>query len=108
MPYSEALDARLAVQTRRDNAERRRMFGGTCYLVGGNMLCGVWKDHLILRLGADAAAAALERPGVRPFDVTGRPMRGWVMVGEESLTDAALADWLNLARAFVATLPAKS
>ena len=56
------------------------MFGGVCHLLHGNMVAGVWKEFLILRLGEDAADFARELPHVRPFDITGRPMKGWVMI----------------------------
>jgi TfoX/Sxy family transcriptional regulator of competence genes len=84
------------------------MFGGVAFFLDGNIVAGVWHDDLIARLGPDAAAAALEEPHVRPFDVTGRPMRNWVMVGPDGIdTERQLTDWLDRALDFVATLPAK-
>ena len=72
------------------------------------MVCGVYKDYLILRLGEQAAQKALEQPYVRPFDITGRPMKGWVMVEEQGFTtDQSLEEWLNQAKTFVSTLPPK-
>jgi hypothetical protein len=72
------------------------------------MIGGVHKDHLILRLGPEEAAAALEKPHVRPFDITGRPMKGWVMVAPPGVeNDKVLEQWLLKARAFVDTLPEK-
>ena len=47
------------------------------------MACGVRGDDLIMRIAADAAEAALEEPGVQPFDLTGRPMKGWLMVAAD-------------------------
>jgi len=68
----------------------------------------VHKDHLILRLGPGAAEAALRQPEVRPFDITGRPMKGWVMVAPAGMADDEhLKQWLQQAREFVDTLPAK-
>jgi TfoX/Sxy family transcriptional regulator of competence genes len=83
------------------------MFGGTCYTLKGNMVCGVYKDFLILRLGEQQAAEALKLPGVRPMDITGKPMKGWVMIAEATLTDDATARWIEKARAFAISLPAK-
>jgi len=54
----------------------RRMFGGLAFLLNGNMACGVHGDALIVRLAADASSEALAEPGARPFDLTGRPMKG--------------------------------
>ena len=84
------------------------MFGGVCFLLRGNMLAGIWEQSLIVRLGLDEAAKALKEPNVREFDVTGRPMRGWVIVDPDGLErDEQLAAWLARAQAFVETLPAK-
>ncbi|MFO0799268.1 MAG: TfoX/Sxy family protein [Gemmataceae bacterium] len=83
------------------------MFGGVCFFLDGNIVAGVWHDDLIARLGPDAAAA-LDEPDVRPFDVTGRPMTNWVMVGPDGIdTERQLADWLGRALDFVRTLPSK-
>jgi len=50
----------------------------------------------------------MDRPNVRPFDITGKPMKGLVMVVEEGFeTEAELKDWLHLAKRFVDTLPPK-
>lgn len=81
------------------------MFGGTCHLLNGNMLCGVNEITLIVRLGHEAAEAALEQPHTRPMDVTGRPMKGWVIVEPEGFEGDHLRGWLDQARLFVATLP---
>ena len=86
----------------------KKMFGGVCHLLQGNMFCGVLKDYLILRLGVEAAEKALAQANVRPFDITGRPMQGWVMVAEKGFEDdAALGYWLEMARDFAGALPPK-
>lgn len=107
MAYDENLDARITASLADWGTMRRKMFGGTCYLLNGNMLCGVLRDSLILRLGDEQAATALTRAHVKPFDVSGRPMKGWVMVEGDVLTKADLLKWLNRARDFVNTLPPK-
>jgi hypothetical protein len=84
------------------------MFGGTCFLIGGHMLLGTLNGTLIVRVGRDAHAAALELPDTRPFDVTGRPMAGFVTVDGPSLSaDATLDAWIGRALDFVSTLPPK-
>ena len=76
--------------------------------MSGNMFCGVYKEFLILRLGEDAAADALDQKHVRVFDVTGKPMRGWVMVDKKGFkSDDILKNWLDKALIFVKTLPSK-
>ena len=107
MPYDEELDARIGEAMSGWETTRKKMFGGTCHLLAGNMMCGVSRDALILRLGESAAADALERKFVRQMDVTGRPMKGWVVVDAGGHDGDALGAWLEKAREFVQTLPAK-
>ena len=76
MAYSEELDGRIAQSIADWGTNRKKMFGATCHLLNGNMMCGVYMDFLILRLGQEAAAEALQEPFVRPFDITGRIMKG--------------------------------
>jgi hypothetical protein len=68
---------------------------------------GVHGDDLIVRVDQADTDAALARPGVRLFDITGRPMRGWLLVAGEVLDEDELGYWVERARAFVATLPPK-
>jgi len=109
MPYDETLADRVrrALARRRGFVERK-MFGGIGFLLNGNMCCGVWKEYLILRLGPKSADAALQQPYVKEFDITGRAMKGWVMVASAGIeTDKELSDWIRRASRFVAALPAK-
>jgi TfoX/Sxy family transcriptional regulator of competence genes len=86
----------------------KKMFGGVGYLVRGNMACGVHKDELIVRVGAEGFVDALNRPGAHPFDMTGKPMNGWVMVKPSGFeTDQALREWIELGLDFAKSLPAK-
>lgn len=109
MPYNTVIDERIrAVLGEWRETSSRKMFGGVCHLLRGNMLCGVYKDFMILRLGEEGAAAALSRKHVRVFDITGRPMKGWVMVdGKGFRTEKSLREWLERARTFVRSLPPK-
>lgn len=109
MSYDAVLADRLrATLGRRRGLTEKPMFGGLAFLLHGNLLCGILRDELVLRLGSDQAAAALLQPHVRPFDFTGRPMKGWVMVGPAGLHDLpTLAAWLGRAIDFVAQLPPK-
>jgi TfoX/Sxy family transcriptional regulator of competence genes len=107
MAYDEALASRVReVAGQSAVVSERKMFGGLCFMVEGNMACGVVGDELMLRVGPAAHAAALARPGARPMDFTGRPMKGMVYVGAEAIaTDADLAAWLGLGLAFAHSLP---
>jgi TfoX/Sxy family transcriptional regulator of competence genes len=85
----------------------RKMFGGLAFMLNGNMACGIVKDELMLRLGAEGADAALEEPHVRQMDFTGRPMTGMVYVEPTGLDDAGLRRWVEQAAGFARSLPPK-
>jgi TfoX N-terminal domain len=109
MAYDEALAERIhAVLDGQDGFSDRKMFGGVGFLLNGNMCVGVWKDELILRLAAEDADAALGEPDVRVFDITGRPMTGWVLVAPGATASAeALRAWIDRAVAYVSVMPPK-
>ena len=84
------------------------MFGGIGFLVRGNMACGVHGDDMIVRVGAENYAAALKQPFTHPFDMTGKPMAGWITVGPQGYEkDADLQAWIRQGLDFTGTLPAK-
>jgi TfoX/Sxy family transcriptional regulator of competence genes len=88
--------------------EKKKMFGGVCYLTRGNICFGIWQDQLIVRTDPATARNCLQLGHVRPFDVTGRPMKGWIMVSAEGWrSDSALNEWLVMGLNFSLTLPAK-
>ena len=108
MAYDEALAERI-----RDGLHgaagitEKKMFGGLAFLTDGNITVGVTGDDLMVRIDPDETDAALAEPGARRFDMTGRPMRGWIVVAGDALDDDVLGSWIERARAFVATLPPK-
>ncbi|HEY8504279.1 MAG TPA: TfoX/Sxy family protein [Gemmataceae bacterium] len=109
MAFSETLAGRIRHQlARRRNVEERKMFGGVGFLLNGNLLVGVWKDSFVARLGPEESEEALKEPHVREFDITGRAMRGWVLVGPDGVADdERLGGWIRRAARFVGALPAK-
>lgn len=109
MAYDLELEDRIEeVIAEWQNTIKRKMFGGMCYLIRGNMGFGIWKDHLIVRTGSEKADYFLSEDGIRPFDVTGRAMKGWVMVDGSRWEDPEeLEMWLTMGRDFALTLPAK-
>jgi hypothetical protein len=109
MAYNEELDRRIKkIVSRWKGTNDKKMFGGVCHLINGNMFCGVHKDFLILRLGENKSGDALTQPYARPFDITGKPMKGWVMIaGDGYQDDLDLKAWLDLAKAFAKSMPAK-
>ncbi len=108
-----AYDEGLAEILRSDLAEtpgvsEKKMFGGLCFMLNGNMLCGVHKDGGMFRVGKENQAAALEIEGAGPMAFTGRPMGGMVDVDDEALADdARRAELMRLAMQFVGALPPK-
>ena len=109
MPFDDTLAQRIRdALARKKNLEEKKMFGGIGFLLNGNMLVGVWKDSLIARLGPDEGDDALLEPHVKAFDITGKAMKGWVLVEPEGIDDdGQLKEWIERAMRFVETLPAK-
>ncbi|MEM9010698.1 MAG: TfoX/Sxy family protein [Pseudomonadota bacterium] len=90
-----------------DIAEKK-MFGGICFLLRGNMLCGVHKGGAMFRVGKDREGAARAIPGVSPLAFTGRRMGGMVETDTETLEEPGrMRTLLDLAFAFVGPMPAK-
>ena len=109
MPFDATLAGRIRdAVARMRGVEEKKMFGGVGFLLNGNMLVGVWKDALIVRLDPEEYDGAVREPHVREFDITGRPMKGWVLVEPEGIEDDdQLAGWVKRASTFVKTLPKK-
>jgi TfoX/Sxy family transcriptional regulator of competence genes len=108
-----AFDEELATRVRKalsknSHISEKRMFGGIAFFLNGNMCCGVHKDSLIVRLDPAQSAAALKERHTKVFDLTGRPMRGWIVVAAKGVADTkALGAWLRRAVGYVDGLPAK-
>lgn len=109
MVFSASLAARIRdALARTKGIEEKKMFGGVGFLLHGNMLVGVWKNSLIVRLGPNEGDKALLEPHVKKFDITGKAMRGWVMVEPDGMEDdGQLKEWIERAVKFVRTLPGK-
>jgi TfoX/Sxy family transcriptional regulator of competence genes len=109
MAFSEALAERIRKGlARRKGIEEKKMFGGIGFLFNGNMLLGVWKESLIVRLNPEEYDDALLEPHVKEFDITGRAMKGWLLVKPEGIEDNdELSGWIQRAIKFVGKLPAK-
>ena len=109
MAYNEEIEARiLKTVSRWKNTDAKKMFGGVGFMLQGNMACGVNKDDLIVRVAPESHEELLDKPHTRTFDLTGRPMKGWILVapgGYES--DADLQNWVELGVEFALSLPAK-
>lgn len=109
MAYNERIESRiLNIVSDWKGTDRKKMFGGVCFLCNGNMFSGVYRDLLILRLGEKGASEALRSRFVGPFDISGKPMKGWVMIDQRGFKDDdELLAYLEEARDFAETLPRK-
>ena len=110
MAYDQGLAQRIR-ETLDDISEfeEKKMFGGVCYLLNGNMACGVYKDYLIVRVGPDNYANSLAKLHAREFDITGKSMKGWVMVSEDGYAnDKDLEEWVRKGLGFAQSLPPKN
>jgi TfoX/Sxy family transcriptional regulator of competence genes len=86
----------------------KKMFGGVGFLLNGNMACGVHKDSLIVRIDPEKQNDLLMKSHAKPFDLTGRPMKGWLLVEADGVkTEKQLSVWIKDGIEFAATLPAK-
>src|SRR3972149_154658 len=86
----------------------KKMFGGVGFLIHGNLACGVHKDGMIVRVDPEKHTALLKKPHVRPFDITGKPMKGWLIVDPDGCNTAKLLTaWVKEGVGFALTLPAK-
>jgi hypothetical protein len=93
--------------TRRRGVTERKMFGGTCFLLHGNMLCAASKRGFMFRVGPEAEARALARRGAKPMEMNGRRYRGFVRVAPNLCSARQMPGWVALAHAYVAGLPPK-
>jgi TfoX/Sxy family transcriptional regulator of competence genes len=109
MAFDEILAERIRkTLARKKGIEEKKVFGGVIFMLNGNMLVGVWKGSLIVRLGDEQGEAALLEPHVKPFDITGKPMKRWAMVAPEGVEgDDQLNDWIQRTVKFVGKLPGK-
>jgi len=113
MAYDEALTERMRhALKRRKHISEKRMMGGVCFLLNGNMLSGADRpkdgvSRFMFRVGKDQQAEALTRPGARAMEQGGRRMTGLVFVDEQDCNEPELRAWLALASKFVSTLPVK-
>lgn len=108
MAYNEALADRVRQTLGGKTFTEKKMFGGLAFMVNGNMCCGPVGDKLMVRLGNEGAAAALEQPHIEPMDFTGKPIRSMAYLNEQGCaSDEELRRWVEEAYRFAAALPAK-
>jgi TfoX/Sxy family transcriptional regulator of competence genes len=99
MAYNESLAARVRQLLKPKRVQEKKMMGGLTFMVNGKMCVGILKDNLMARIDPNVYEAALERPGCRPMDFTGKPMKGFVFIGPDG-TGEGLKYWIDLALDF--------
>ena len=109
MAYNEQLAERVSnLIGAEPSLTRKSMFGGMAYMLQGNLACCVLDDDLVVRVPKDDYATVLSEPHVREMDYSGRPMRGWVLVGPGATgDDDALAGWVRYGASTALALPPK-
>ena len=109
MAYSEGLAIRMRAELGRARGlQEKKLFGGIGFLVNGNMACGVHGQNMLVRLGTADYEAALKMPHVKVFDMTGRPMKGWIFVEKRGYeAKEALRRWIVKSVEFAKSLPPK-
>ena len=109
MAYDEGLAQRVTeLLEEKAGFNEKKMFGGICYLLFGNMVCGVLNEDIIVRVGLETYEDSLKSSHTRKFDMTGRPMKGWVMVSPEGHeSDGDLEAWVKKGVSFALSLPPK-
>jgi len=109
MAFNETLSVRIRKHIgKRSGLVEKKMFGGLAFLLKGNMSVGVHGDEMIVRIDSAESEAALKQKHVRIFDITGKPMKGWILVDAKGLADdKALAKWVDMGVAYAQSLPAK-
>jgi hypothetical protein len=108
MAYDESLSKRIDELIKgKKGFTRKEMFGGIAYLLDGNMCVGVHKNELIIRYNPKTTEEINANKNVHPFDITGRPMKGWSLVKSEGVKGDGLKKWFDLSFSFAKSLPPK-
>ena len=109
MAYDEGLAQRVREQLAGESGlTEKKMFGGLAFLLDGNMSVGLSGEELMVRVGPDGTDDALAQPHTRLFDMSGRPMKGWILVAPAGVEDdGALAAWVDRGVGLARSLPPK-
>jgi TfoX/Sxy family transcriptional regulator of competence genes len=108
MAYNLKLAERIRAELGEIPVVEKKMFGGVGFLLDGNMAVGVHKESMIVRIDPEKQDKLLKKPGAKIFDLTGKPMKGWLMVEPEGCkTKKQLSAWVKEGLEFALTLPAK-
>jgi TfoX/Sxy family transcriptional regulator of competence genes len=108
--YDEHLAARVRAQLEGEaGLTEKKMFGGLAFLIGGNMaVAASGQGGLLVRADPETSDRLLTATGVRPMEMRGRQMQGWLRVDDEAVrTKRQLERWVRVGVGYARTLPAK-
>jgi TfoX/Sxy family transcriptional regulator of competence genes len=102
MAYNEKLADRIREElVDKRKVEEKQMMGGLAFMVNDKMCVGVWKDEMMCRIDPEVREEALSKTGCRVMDITGKPMKGFVLVDETGMRSKKQFDyWIGLCREF--------
>lgn len=110
MAYDEELAGRIRVELGGEpDMTERKMFGGLGFMVSGNMAVAAGSGgSLMVRADPATSSKWVDGEGVRPMEMRGGPIKGWLLVSTEALAeDAALALWVGRGASYAKSLPPK-
>ena len=110
MAYDEHLADRVrALLGGEAGLTEKKMFGGLAFLIGGNMaVAASGQGGLLVRADPATSDTLLASTGVRPMEMGGRQMQGWLRVDDEAVrTKRQLERWVRVGAGYARTLPAK-
>lgn len=106
--YNLELEKRIMAEMKGLPFIEKKMFGGVGFLIYGNMACGIYKEDMIVRVEPQKHATLLKKAHTKVFDITGKPMKGWLMVEPAGCKTAKqLSAWVKEGVEFALTLPPK-
>jgi len=110
MAYDEGLAERVReVLASKRGITEKKMFGGLCFLLHGNMLVGVsGKGGLLVRFDRADHDRVMKMKHMRPMEFTKKPMQGYAYVDPKGLdSQKELEAWVGRCFEYVSTLPKK-
>ena len=110
MAYDEVLAQRIHdLVDGEEGWTSQKMFGGLGFMLHGHMAVAAGSSgSLMVRADPAQGEQWLDGDTVRPMEMRGREMTGWLLVSQDALTaDDALELWVDRGAAYVRTLPPK-
>ena len=110
MAYDEDLANRIReLVSEESDLTEQAMFGGLAFLIAGNMsVAASGQGGLLVRVDPGDTDELVGKPRAAPFEMRGRPMRGWIRVDPDGVrTKRQLEPWVRRGVAYARSLPVK-